>query len=152
MKTKLRQKTCRTHQEVQQHLQKNSIRLLRILIKVNPIVINIWIMLVSVGFVFGYDVTLLNKMRFDLGNSTIHCLVYLTGSYAFRLCKWHKLLIISMLIHPILLRLQDLNVLVNCNIYISIIVTTLSLIYAALSSYYGFCRKRKTKKDVQVIH
>lgn len=138
---------CRTHQVEPSYLRKNSIMLLRLFVKVNPIVINIWIMFMSIGHLLNIDISGMSSLRYELGNSLIHCFIYLSGAYVFRLCMWHKLLVFSMISNCILLRLQIYGLVIYYNLYTSITITTLALIYAAIANYYGLCRKKKDNSN-----
>lgn len=144
--------TCLTPQAALSRLQKSSLYYFRFFIKINPIVINVWVLLIAIGYVFGLNTEQLNLLRFDLGNSTIHCFAYLSGSFVFKLCKWHRMLCISLFIYPILLHLQNAGAFINYNSYILLIISVSGLVYTSISAYYGLRCKKKNKRNVQTIH
>ena len=127
---------CRTPQAERHHHQ-SAVSLIKI-VKLLPIIINLWILVVIIGYLTNfYEIGNILSLRFEIGNSQAMCAVLYLNSIVFKFCKWHKFLIISMSIYALLLRLEFHGILLSINLYIALLLTTSSLLYAAISIYYG---------------
>lgn len=115
-------------------MRKTSTILLRALTKYFPILSNIYVLLSIVLDKHSIDIS--NYIYDIFGGSIYMGLVCLMGSFTFNLCKWHKILCISIIL-AYLLEWIDLNLCIIPNIiYLLQLIFFVSAILALLAHMY----------------
>lgn len=130
-------------------IRKNSGKIFYQLVKIVPVVINSWFMLILWGQYLKIDVSTLLCFNKEIGNSLAFGVLIFFGSYYFRLCRWHRMLAVGMIIYPVLLRLSTLGIMVENVFYVGItVITTLNILAVLTIFFHGKKYKRATNKNV----
>jgi len=117
------------------------------IVRIYPIICNIWILLSMIGQIFYVD--LMEKTYPFFGQSFFTNMIILILSYKFRFCLWHRILIYSMTFTLFIETLNIFGIENNYYFYIVLIYVFLSLVLSTfLYKINGCFKAMATNKSV----
>ena len=114
-------------------------RVLINLVRIYPIICNIWILLCMVGQIFYIDIS--EKTYTFFGQSFFTNAIILLLSYKFRFCLWHRILIYSMTFTLFTETLNIWGIENNYYFYIVLIFVLLSIVLSIILYKINGCFK-----------
>jgi len=116
------------------------------LVKYYPVIMNIFILFVMVGWIFNFKSV---QIYTFIGQSFYLNLIILILSYKFKFCLWHRILIYSMSFILLLETLSLCGIYLNYYLYICSCILILSLLTSAILYYKNGCFNKGTIKNIK---
>lgn len=118
-------------------------RLLINTIKLYPVIINLWILVIMLLFCLGIGLDNIRNTYVIFGQSILSNFLVFILSFAFHFCAWHRALICSMTCVLIMEAIYKFGIHIPHFAYISIAIIVLSLIVSAILYYKHGCHSKK---------
>ena len=118
-------------------------RLLINTIKLYPVIINLWILIIMLSFCFGISSDSIRNTYVIFGQSFISNFLIFTLSLSFHFCVWHRILICSMSCVLLMEVMYKFGIHIPHFAYVSITIIVLSLIVSAILYYKHGCHSKK---------
>lgn len=115
-----------------QELQSNMIKSVINIIKYYPVVMNVYILITMVICMIGFDINISHYTYTFIGQSFITNIILYFFSIKFKMCAWHRILIINMTICLLLETLHNFNLIKWEYSYLVVVLTILASLISVL--------------------